>query len=280
MAEQQSIRVAVAQMVSGRSLDDNLAAADALLSEAARAGAVLAVLPENFATFGRARLADLCFSGIDPISDFLQDAARRHQLWLVGGTQPLCESRSGEPAPHGKVFAASCLFDPGGACTARYDKCHLFDAAVADGVGQYRESSTFAPGRSPVVAAAAGVSLGLGVCYDLRFPSYFAELRRLGAQVVALPSAFVHTTGSAHWEVLIRARAIEQQVFMLAANQGGSHDNGRITWGHSMIVDPWGRVLAELSEPGAGITVADLDLGLVAEIRRHMPVVEHVRVFR
>lgn len=273
------VRAAVAQMCSGSDLQANLAQAEQLMAEAQAAGVELLLLPENFAVFGRRDLHLLAepAEGLGAIGRFLSAAARRYQLWLVAGTAPYLVSGAGTAAAPGKVFPGCGVWNPEGECVARYDKCHLFDVEVADGVGQYRESDTFEPGDRPVVVATPWCPVGLSICYDLRFPEYFRRLAQMGAGLLTVPSAFTYRTGEAHWEVLLRARAIENQCFVLAANQGGEHDAKRRTWGHSCLIDPWGKVLACRAEDGPGLVVADLDFAAQRELRRQMPVFRHRR---
>jgi nitrilase len=258
-------------------MDANLDQADQLLGKAAQNGVRLLVLPENFAVFGRRDLHLLGEpgDGSGVVERFLAAAARRHQLWLVAGTAPYLVSGDGRQAPAGKVFPSCGVWSPAGECVARYDKCHLFDVDVADGVGQYRESDSFAPGQQPVVAPTPWGAVGLSICYDLRFPEYYRQLVQLGAALLTVPSAFTYRTGEAHWEVLLRARAIENQCFVLAANQGGRHDAKRRTWGHSCVIDPWGKVLACRQEEGPGLAIADLDFAALQDLRGQMPVLAH-----
>lgn len=274
------LRAAVAQMCSGPDLQANLAQAEQLMAEARAVGADLLLLPENFAVFGRKDLPLLAepAEGVGVIGEFLANAARRYQLWLVAGTAPYAAAASdGTPAAVGKVYPGCSVWNPEGELVARYDKCHLFDVDVGDTVGRYRESDTFAPGDRPVVVTTPWCKVGLSICYDLRFPEYFRQLAQLGASLLTVPSAFTYRTGEAHWEVLLRARAIENQCFVLAANQGGQHDAKRHTWGHSCLIDPWGKVLACRTEEGPGLVVADLDFAALREIRRQMPVFQHRR---
>lgn len=274
------LRAAAAQMCSGPDLQANLAQAEQLMAEARAAGVELLLLPENFAVFGHKNLPSVAepAEGVGIIGQFLADAAQRYQLWLVAGTAPYAAAAGdGTPAAAGKVYPGCSVWNPKGECVARYDKCHLFDVDVGDSVGRYRESDTFAPGDRPVVVATPWCQIGLSICYDLRFPEYFRRLAHLGASLLTVPSAFTYRTGEAHWEVLLRARAIENQCFVLAANQGGQHDAKRHTWGHSCLIDPWGRVLACRTEEGPGLVVADLDFAALREIRRQMPVFQHRR---
>lgn len=269
--------IAVIQMVSQDDVLANLAAARRLLEQAAEGGARLAVLPENFAAMGRRDLADLGRAealGEGPILPWLKSTARDLSLWIVGGTIPLPP----EGRPQEKANACSLLFDERGERVARYDKLHLFDVDVADARGRYRESDDYAFGDRVVVADTPVGRLGLTVCYDLRFPELYTRLREAGAELISTPSAFTAVTGQAHWEILIRARAIETQCYVLAAGQGGSHPRGRETWGQSAIVDPWGRILAE-RDKGEAVLLAVRDSEEQAAVRQRMPVVRHRRFY-
>lgn len=267
-------RVAAVQMNSGADVHENLATAARLLARAAADGAVLAVLPENFALMGRHESDKLAVAeapGNGPIQRFLSSAAREHSMWLLAGTVPL---RTAEPS---RVAAASLLYDASGACVARYDKIHLFDVEVAAGES-YRESASIAAGAAkPVVARTPAGPLGLSVCYDLRFPELYRALVAQGAELLAVPSAFTENTGQAHWDVLLRARAIENQCYVVAAAQSGDHPSGRRTWGHAMIVDPWGRVLSRV-EQGEGLAVAGVPADALKNLRARFPVLEHRRL--
>lgn len=266
---------AVIQMVSQDDVLANLRAARALLEQAAAGGARLAVLPENFAAVGRRDLVQLGQAearGEGPILPWLQQAARELQLWIVAGTLPLPP----DDQPLAKPHACSLLIDAQGQRVARYDKLHLFDVDVADSRGRYRESDDYAHGARLVVADTPVGRLGLTVCYDLRFPALYTALREAGAELISAPSAFTAVTGAAHWQVLVRARAIETQCYLLAANQGGLHPGGRETYGHSAIVDPWGRTLAEQSQ-GEAVLLARRDPQEQASIRQRMPVQSHCR---
>ena len=260
-------RVAAVQMVSGPEVEPNLAQAAALLGEAAAGGARLAVLPEHFALIGRhesdkVAAGERCGKG--PIQDFLSQAAHRHGLWLVGGSIPL---RGPDPA---RVFNASLLFDPEGACVARYDKIHLFGLDLPG--ARFDESRTVTPGTRPCAVDTPLGRLGLSVCYDMRFPELY---RAMGEpDLICVPSAFTMPTGRAHWETLLRARAIENQAWVVAAAQGGLHPTGRETWGHSLVVDPWGEVVAcRPSEPG--VVFAIIDPGRLTEVRTRLPALRH-----
>lgn len=267
--------VAAVQMESGPEVGPNLAQAGALLAEAAGRGAALAVLPENFGCMPRTetdRLEVAEADGGGPMQDFLAAAAARHGLWLVGGTVPV--RRPGE-----RRVAARCgLYDPAGRRWAAYDKIFLFDVGVPGTAESYRESATIGPGSEAVVAATPLGRLGLAVCYDVRFPELFRALLDAGAALFALPSAFTRTTGRAHWELLLRARAVENLAWVVAAAQCGRHASGRETWGHSMVVDPWGQVLADAGET-PGLALAGLDPDRQGRLRRDFPALTHRRSF-
>ncbi|HEX8594308.1 MAG TPA: carbon-nitrogen hydrolase family protein [Pseudomonas sp.] len=268
---------AVIQMVSHSDVLANLAQARGLLEQAAASGARLAVLPENFAAMGRRDVADLGraeASGQGPILPWLKLAARDLKLWIVAGTIPLPPTDQ----PNGKITACSLLIDEHGEHAARYDKLHLFDVDVADNRGRYRESDDYAHGNNVVVADTPVGRLGLSVCYDLRFPELYSALREAGAELITAPSAFTAVTGAAHWDILIRARAIETQCYLLAAAQGGVHPGPRETYGHAAIIDPWGRVLAEQAQ-GEAVLLGERDSEEQASIRARMPVSTHRRFF-
>ncbi len=272
-------KVAAIQMVSVADTDRNLDAARRLVLEAARRGARLAVLPEVFAVLEGGpmrRFGEV--EGEGRIQDFLSGLARDAGLTLVGGTIPLL-SRPGRSGPDrligdGRVRAACLVFDERGRRVARYDKMHLFDVTVDDRQAEYSESRSYEAGEEVATVDTPAGRLGLSVCYDLRFPELYRELFRRGAQIVAVPSAFTRVTGEAHWESLLRARAIENQCYVIAAGQGGRHSDKRETWGRSMVIDPWGEVLAGL-ETGEGVAVAEADLAFLESVRRRMPVREH-----
>ncbi|ROL65065.1 carbon-nitrogen hydrolase [Pseudomonas protegens] len=269
--------LAVIQMVSQSDVLANLQQARNLLEQAAAGGAKLAVLPENFAAMGRRDMAVIGRAealGEGPILPWLKQVARDLRLWIVAGTLPLPPVDQ----PEAKSNACSLLVDEQGQFVARYDKLHLFDVDVADNRGRYRESDDYAHGNRVVVAETPVGRLGLTVCYDLRFPELYSELRAAGAELITAPSAFTAVTGAAHWEVLIRARAIETQCYLLAAAQGGVHPGPRETYGHAAIVDPWGRLLVE-QDQGEGVLLAERDSSEQASIRARMPVVSHRRIF-
>lgn len=263
-------RVAALQMVSGPDVEANLETASALLEEAVAAGARLAVLPENFACMpireaDRLEIAEPAGSG--PIQTFLSRRARELSTWIVGGTLPV---RDDGALP----FSASLVYDADGGLVARYDKIYLFDVSLPSSSESYAESAFAEPGRAPVVVDSPAGRLGLSVCYDVRFPELFRGMLDQGLQTIALPAAFTAVTGRAHWETLLRARAIENLSWVIAAAQGGRHANGRETWGASMVVDPWGKIVDRLDK-GTGVVVADIDFHRQEEIRRTFPALDH-----
>lgn len=267
-------RIAAVQMTSGADVAANRASAERLIAEAAAAGATLVALPESWFQLGCEEAAKLALvepEGHGPLQDFLAAQAARHGIWLLGGTVPL---QGEEP---GRVCASSLLFDAQGRIGARYDKIHLFDVDVEDATGTYRESATIEGGERIVVADTPCGRLGLTVCYDLRFPELFRSMSAAGAELFVVPSAFTAVTGRAHWEVLLRARAIENLAYVLAPAQWGRHGGGRETWGDSLIVDPWGMVLARRAQ-GEGVVVADIDLPRLHARRNAFPCLEHRRL--
>ncbi len=264
------MQVAVIQMVSAPDVDTNLARADALLAEAARRGATLAVLPEYFCLMGRTETDKIGVReepGQGPIQSFLADAANRHGVWLAGGSIPLATSAAD------RVLNTTLVFDPRGKLRARYDKRHLF--AFQRDAERYAESDTIASGSDIASFHLDGWRVGLSICYDLRFPEHFRALSDPDpCDLFLVPSAFTYTTGEKHWELLLRARAVENLAYVAASAQGGRHLNGRRTWGHSMIIDPWGEVLAMQSE-GEGVVVASLDQDRLATVRTSLPALQH-----
>ena len=275
------MKVAAIQMVSATSLAVNLASARALLEEAALAGAELAVLPEYFCLLGRRDTDKLAIQetfGSGEIQTFLSNAARELGLWIVGGTLPLAaEKRPDATSSAERVYNASLVFSPRGQCVARYDKIHLFK--FDSGQESYDESRVLVRGQQPVkfeLADRAGQTwrIGMSVCYDLRFPELYRSYARTGVDMLLVPSAFTFTTGQSHWEVLLRARAIENQAFVVAPAQGGLHENGRRTWGHSLLVDPWGAVLGELAV-NAGLVCRDLDYAQLKRVQTSLPALAH-----
>ena len=272
------MKIAAVQMVSTPRVADNLDAARRLVAEAAAAGAGLVVLPEYFCLLGqsdRDKLAVAEVAGDGPIQHMLAETARRHRLWLIGGTLPLKAAVATGADADGRVMNANLVFSPAGEQVARYDKMHLF--AYDNGRERYDEARTLRAGRAPVAFDADGWRVGLSVCYDLRFPELYRALAKPPCDLLSVPSAFTYTTGLAHWEVLLRARAIENQCYVVAAAQGGTHENGRRTFGHSLVVDPWGTVVACASD-GERVVTAEIDLGLLAKVRREMPCLDHARL--
>lgn len=266
------MKIAAVQMVSSPDWPANRAAAARLVAEAAAAGAKLVLLPEYFCVLGRRDTDKLGLAeapGTGPIQDFLAGLAREHGLWLVGGTLPVRVSGQEQ------VLNRSCVFGPEGQALGHYDKIHLF--AFDNGRESYDEGRTLAAGGMPVALQAGPLRLGLSVCYDLRFPELYRALMNPPCDVLCVPAAFTHTTGQAHWETLLRARAVENQCYVLASAQGGTHENGRRTWGHSMVVGPWGEVLDELDE-GEGFVIAELDAARLAQVRLQLPALRHRRL--
>lgn len=266
--------IAAIQMTSGKEVQSNLQEAEKLIQIACMQGAKLLVLPENFALMANAdadKLNQSEVEGTGPIQDFLAQQAARHKIWLVGGTIPLKS-----PDPH-KTYNACLVYDDRGHRVACYKKIHLFDAEVKPGVEVYEESNTVYPGNEVVVVDSPFGRLGLSICYDLRFPELFRAMATLKADIIALPTAFTVKTGQAHWEVLVRARAIENFCYLIGACQTGTHENARKTYGHSLIVDPWGSILACLpAEPG--FIQADLSLDYIKQLRSAFPVHQHRRL--
>ena len=280
------MKVAAIQMVSATSLDANLQSARALLSEAARSGAELAVLPEYFCLMGRKDTDKLAIQepfGDGPIQTFLSQAARDLKLWIVGGTLPLSvdeparDAANSRPENSRRVYNTSLAFAPSGQCVARYDKIHLFK--FDNGQEAFDESRVLLRGHQPTQFEMTDHTgqrwrIGMSVCYDLRFPELYRQYSRNGADVLLVPSAFTHTTGQKHWEVLLRARAIENQAFVVAPAQGGLHENGRRTWGHTLLIDPWGEVLAERAVD-EGVVCHDLVLARRSECAAKLPALGH-----
>lgn len=261
------MKIAAVQMVSGPDVAANLATARRLLEDAARRGARLAALPEYFCLMGMQdsdKLALAEADGSGPIQAMLATAARELGLWIIGGTLPI-RSATGE-----RVRNTTLVFSPAGERVARYDKIHLF--AFDNGREAYDEARVLEPGSQPTAFDAESLRVGLSVCYDLRFPELYRAYNP--CDLLAVPAAFTYTTGQAHWELLLRARAVENQCYVVAPAQGGKHENGRRTWGHSMVVDPWGEVLAVLPE-GEGVVVADADPARLAQVRQQLPALAH-----
>jgi predicted amidohydrolase len=267
-------RVAAIQMTSGHIVADNLAEAGALLREAKDAGAEVACLPENFSFIGLKdadKVAVAESDGAGVVQDFLSATAAELKLWILGGTIAI-RSKSDK-----RVANTSLLIDADGKRVARYDKIHLFDVTIPGRNEQYRESNHVVPGREPVLADTPVGRLGLSVCYDMRFPELYRELVSRGAEWLAMPAAFTVPTGRAHWETLLRARAIENLCYVVAPAQWGTHSSGRETYGDSLIVDYWGQVLARLAD-GTGVISADFDLGQQGESRARFPALDNRRL--
>jgi deaminated glutathione amidase len=259
-----TLRVAAVQMHSSDIKSDNIEQALELIERAASYGATLVALPEVWTYLGdTAGIASITDDIPGPLTERLADAARRHGIYLHCGS--IYERVAGEPRAHNTTV----VLGPDGDIIGRYRKIHLFDVSIGDSVA-FTESEMIAPGDETVVIDLGGVKLGLSICYDLRFTELFRMLALDGAEIIALPAAFTQFTGKDHWEVLLRARAIENQVFMLAPNEHGRHPGGSVTYGRSMIVDPWGTVLATAAD-GPGVAIADCDLNALARIRREVP---------
>jgi len=266
------MKIAALQTVSTPDVDRNLETAARLIAQAARDGAELAALPEYFCLMGRRdddKLSVAEAPGRGPIQDFLAAQAKAHGLWLIGGTLPL---RTATP---GRVRNACCVYAPDGALAARYDKMHLF--RFDNGRESYDEARVLEAGDRLVALQAGALRLGLSVCYDLRFPELYRQLCSPPCDLLSAPAAFTYTTGRAHWELLLRARAVENQCYVIAPAQGGLHENGRRTWGHSMVVGPWGEVLQVLPE-GEGVVMAQLDAAHIAQVRQQLPALGHRRL--
>ena len=271
------MRSAVIQMTSGKDVDANLVSAYDLLKQAAQHQPELVVLPEMFACLGvtnQYELASQRFTHDDVIKTIL-GWAKQFQIYIVAGSMPLLDA---ETTQVDKVLAACLVCSPHGEVVTQYNKIHLFDVDVADEKGRYRESDTFIAGKQIKTANINGHMLGLSVCYDLRFPVLYQQYQALGCEIITVPSAFTYQTGKQHWEVLLRARAIETQSFVLAANQVGVHDDDRRTWGQSMIVAPNGEVLAQGDNETPQVLIADLDFNLLLQCRAAMPMQQHKKL--
>jgi deaminated glutathione amidase len=266
------MKIAALQTVATPDVERNLGAAARLIAQAAREGAELVALPEYFCLMGqrdddKLRVAEV--PGDGPIQAFLAAQAKQHGLWLIGGTLPM---RSADPA-HARN--SCCVYAPDGTLAARYDKIHLF--RYDNGRESYDEARVLEAGSEPVTLQAGPLRVGLSVCYDLRFPELYRKLCTPPCDLLSVPAAFTYTTGRAHWELLLRARAVENQCYVIAPAQGGTHENGRRTWGHSMVIDPWGEVLAVRPE-GEGVVLAEVDARRLATVRQQLPALEHRRL--
>ena len=273
-------QVAAIQMVSGASVGANLEAAARLIAEAVDAGAELVALPEYFCLMGLQdsdKVAARERAGQGSIQDFLAHTASRHHIWLAGGTVPIEVAGDSMERAADKIRNTTFVFAPDGSVAARYDKIHLF--GFRKGTEHYDEARTIAPGSETVAFNATlgdqPLRVGLSICYDLRFPELYRSFPGEGhPDLMIVPSAFTYTTGSAHWEILLRARAIENQCYVLAPAQGGRHENGRRTWGHSMLVDPWGEIVSQRDE-GEGVVIGAVDPVRLAEVRENLPALKH-----
>ena len=266
--------VAAVQMASGPNVKANLEEAERLIKTAVQQDAELVVLPENFAIMGLTETDKVAIAekpGDGQIQQFLSQQAQKRGIWIVGGTVPI------QSGVAGKVYSTSLLYNDSGEVVARYDKLHLFDVVLEDSNESYNESETIEPGDDVVVVDTPFGKLGMAVCYDLRFPELFRVMADLGMEICVLPSAFTNLTGRAHWESLLRARAIENLCYMIAPDQGGYHKNGRETYGDSMIVDPWGVVLNRLPH-GTGVVVSSIDLEKLRKTRQNFPALSHKRL--
>lgn len=267
-------KVAAIQMASGPNIKANLAEAEKLISIAVQQDAKLVVLPENFAIMGMSEMDKVGVAeklGDGPIQNFLSDQARKHKIWLVGGTIPMASDDVG------RVYGACLLYNDSGEMVANYNKIHLFDVTIEASNESYNESQTTVPGDDVVVVDTPFGKMGIAVCYDLRFPELFRTMADAGMEICVIPSAFTSMTGKAHWESLLRARAIENLCFVIAAAQGGYHVNGRETHGDSMIIDPWGMILNRLPH-GTGVVVSEIDMTMLSRTRKSFPVLEHRRI--
>jgi predicted amidohydrolase len=265
----------VVQMNSQKDVNTNLRVAEQLIKQASEQKARLVVLPEMFASLGMVGQHELAVSRFTP-KDVLATLAawsKQFQVFLVAGSVPIVSDSDAK-----KVHATSLVFSPKGVQLAAYEKIHLFDVLVSDEKGSYKESDTFLPGSTAQSVDIDNIKLGLTICYDLRFPELFQQYMKQGCQVISVPSAFTYQTGKVHWEILLRARAIETQSYILAANQVGVHEDGRRTWGHSMIVSPTGEVLAEVTQASAGLAMAEIDLNRLQKCRDNMPLIKHKRL--
>jgi deaminated glutathione amidase len=265
-------RVATIQMVSTANVDENLASAAMLIKQAAKQDCEFALLPEYFPIISdneEDKLLHRETFGSGPIQNFLAEQAIDHGIWLMGGTIPL------ETGESNRVYNSCLLYSPDGKVVARYEKMHLFDVQVDNNDNEsYNESHTISPGNKVVVAQTPFAPIGMSVCYDLRFPELYRSMLDQDITLITVPSAFTFATGKRHWEILLKARAVENLCYVIAANQGGQNTSRRTTWGHSMIIGPWGDILAEVKQ-GPGIAVADLDFNYLEGLRKTFPALTH-----
>lgn len=267
-------KIAAIQMASGTNVSANLLEVSQQITSASQAGAELIVLPENFAIMGLHDSDQVKISeedGKGPLQEFLSEQAKRNNVWLIAGTIPIKSEKEN------KVYAACLVYNNDGERVSRYNKIHLFDVHLEITSETYKESETLEAGNKAVVVDTPFGKIGLAVCYDIRFPELFRELVSLGAEIIVLPSAFTAITGKAHWDVLLRARAIENVSYVVASAQGGYHVNGRETFGNSMVVDPWGTIIDNLPQ-GSGYVMADINLEHVKNLRLNFPVLQHRKI--
>lgn len=272
-------RIAAIQMASGTNVSANLNEVKRQISLAVEAGAKLIVLPESFSIMGLQDADQIIVAeddGTGPIQDFLSEQAIKNKIWIIAGTIPI-KLNSDNAQYEKKIYAACLVYNEKGERISRYDKVHLFDAHIETSNETYIESETIEPGSKVVVVETPFGKVGLAVCFDLRFPELFRQLILLGAEIIVVPAAFTASTGKAHWEILLRARAIENLCYVVASAQGGYHVNGRETYGNSMIIDPWGIVLDRL-EQGSGHAIADINIENVSNIRKSFPVLQNRKI--
>jgi len=267
-------KIAAIQMASGSNVSANLIEVEREIRKASKAGAGLIVLPESFSIMGHDDSEQIGVAedeGAGPIQHFLSEQAKKYNVWLIAGTIPI---KSGNEK---KVYAACLVYNNQGQFIKRYNKIHLFDVYIESHGETYKESETFEAGEEPVVVETPFGKIGLTICYDLRFPELYRKLVQMGAEIIVVPSAFTAATGKAHWEILLRARAIENLCYIIAPNQGGYHVNGRETYGHSMTIDPWGGIL-DILPHGAGYVIADIDIENIKKLRKNFPVLGHRKI--
>ncbi|MEO0399821.1 MAG: carbon-nitrogen hydrolase family protein [Pseudomonadota bacterium] len=257
------LRVGVVQLCSGVDRDASIAAAITKIDEAAAGGAQFVATPEMTASVDKNAKRLAAATPVGEAADAFSEAARRHKIWLLIGSMVVKDAE-------GRLFNRALMFSPDGETVARYDKVHMFDVDLPTGES-WRESAVYTPGDQSVLIKTPTASIGLTICYDVRFPQLYRALAQTGAEIMCVPAAFTKPTGAAHWETLLRARAIENGAFVIAPGQGGHHEDGRETYGHSMIVDPWGKVVAMLENDAPGILLADIDLAKATEARRRIP---------
>lgn len=268
-------KCAAIQMASSPNISSNLIEAERLIADASGQGVKLVALPENFALMGQLETDKIHQKepdGSGPIQDFLAKTAKKYAIWIIAGTLPITDTKNDQ-----KVFSSCLIYNDQGERVARYDKIHLFDVHIPGSEEVYRESDTVSNGSTPLVIDSPFGKLGIAICYDLRFPELFRTLQEQGMEILIIPSAFTEKTGAAHWELLLRARAVENLCYIIAPNQGGFHINGRQTYGHSMIIDPWGTML-NCKKINAGFVSAEIDLVRLHKTRESFPVLQHRQI--